>query len=165
MTQPQQTRLKNLNIYETGSFQTANNTTTDQLRRWAVLIGTGAMTSVASQEHFTHIPTKPLRSTITCSSKRRRHPHIRHQRGDSSLVHDNLAIPTRFIICDVNCALLGLDTITKNKQHLKVEGYRGQLARDHAEAQLDYIGNHFHLKATIFDGLYDYVDYTPEFRD
>eukprot|EP00971_Amphidinium_carterae_P346576 6488137-Amphidinium_carterae.3 len=27
------------------------------------------------------------------------------------------------------------------------------------------IGNHFYLKATIFDGLYDYVSYTPDFED
>eukprot|EP00971_Amphidinium_carterae_P350921 6491808-Amphidinium_carterae.2 len=30
---------------------------------------------------------------------------------------------------------------------------------------LDYMGNHFYLKATIFDGLYDYVDYTPDFAN
>eukprot|EP00971_Amphidinium_carterae_P180657 3583000-Amphidinium_carterae.1 len=33
-----------------------DNTTTDQLRRWAILIDTGAITSVASREHFSHIP-------------------------------------------------------------------------------------------------------------
>eukprot|EP00971_Amphidinium_carterae_P179007 3550688-Amphidinium_carterae.1 len=78
-----------------------------------------------------------------------------------------MAIPATFIICDVNCAILGLliETITKNKLHLKVEGYRGHLARGQAEAQLDYIGHHFYQKATIFDGLYDYVDYTPDFTD
>eukprot|EP00971_Amphidinium_carterae_P040996 805190-Amphidinium_carterae.1 len=63
MTQPQHTRLESLPLYETGSFHTAVNsinatltinTTTDQLRKWAVLIDTGAITSVASKEHFTH---------------------------------------------------------------------------------------------------------------
>eukprot|EP00971_Amphidinium_carterae_P277356 5504661-Amphidinium_carterae.1 len=81
-----------------------------------------------------------------------------------TLVHDHLAIPTTFIICDVNCAILGLDTITKYKLHLRVEGYKGHLARGQ-EKKLDYIGNHFYLKATIFDGLYDYVDYTPDFAN
>eukprot|EP00971_Amphidinium_carterae_P116828 2313869-Amphidinium_carterae.2 len=73
MTQPQQTRLENMSLYESGSFYTGihsitgatlivnkDNTTTDQLRRWAILIDTGAMTTVGSQEHFNHIPTKPL---------------------------------------------------------------------------------------------------------
>eukprot|EP00971_Amphidinium_carterae_P291284 5783322-Amphidinium_carterae.1 len=70
-------------------------------------------------------------------------------------------------MCDVNCAILGLDTITKNKLHLRVEGYKGHRAREQAEAQLDYIGHHFYLKSMIFDGLYDYdcVDYTPDFAN
>eukprot|EP00971_Amphidinium_carterae_P249371 4949954-Amphidinium_carterae.2 len=79
--------------------------------------------------------------------------------------HTNQTTKTTFIISDVNCAILGLDTITKNKLHLRVKGYRGHLARDHAEVQLKYTGNHFYLKATIFDGLHDYVDYTPDFTD
>eukprot|EP00971_Amphidinium_carterae_P304483 6050506-Amphidinium_carterae.4 len=70
-----------------------NNTTTDQLRQWAVLIDTGAMTSVASQEHFTHIPLKPLRPQDPQSQWS--------------------------IISDVNCAILGLDTITKNNLQLR----------------------------------------------
>eukprot|EP00971_Amphidinium_carterae_P240270 4770187-Amphidinium_carterae.1 len=61
--------------------------------------------------------------------------------------------------------MLGLDTITKNKLHLRVEGYKGHLARGQGEAQLDYIGHHFYLKSTVFDGLHDYVDYTPDFAD
>eukprot|EP00971_Amphidinium_carterae_P321325 6386459-Amphidinium_carterae.1 len=76
-----------------------------------------------------------------------------------------MAIPATFIICDVNCAILGLDTITKNRLQNNIEGYRGHLARRHAEAQLDYIGHHFYLKATIFDSLYDNVDYTADFAD
>eukprot|EP00971_Amphidinium_carterae_P201164 3992027-Amphidinium_carterae.4 len=80
-----------------------------------------------------------------------------------TLVYQNIAIPTTFIISDGNCTILGLDTITKNNLQLRVQGYRGHLARDHAEVQLHYIVNHFYLKATVFDGLYDYVDYTPDF--
>eukprot|EP00971_Amphidinium_carterae_P202461 4017261-Amphidinium_carterae.1 len=38
-----------------------DNTTIDQLRRWAILIDTRAITSVASREHFNHIPIKHLR--------------------------------------------------------------------------------------------------------
>eukprot|EP00971_Amphidinium_carterae_P005985 117882-Amphidinium_carterae.2 len=41
----------------------------------------------------------------------------------------------------------------------------GHLAHEHAEVRLHYIGNHFYLKATVFDGLYDYVDYTPDFTN
>eukprot|EP00971_Amphidinium_carterae_P241580 4797012-Amphidinium_carterae.1 len=74
MTQPQQTRLENMSLYEQGSCHTGvnsitgttlivnkDNTTTDQMKRWAILIDTGAMTSVASPDHFNHIQTKPLR--------------------------------------------------------------------------------------------------------
>eukprot|EP00971_Amphidinium_carterae_P062920 1245023-Amphidinium_carterae.2 len=111
---------------------------------------------------YTHT-TQKTRSTITHIGQRRRDQHLRHKQ--ITLVQDNLAIPTTFIISDVNCAILGLDTITTNKLQLRVEGYGGHLARDHAEVELDYIGNHFYLKATIFDGLYDYVDYTPESPD
>eukprot|EP00971_Amphidinium_carterae_P110443 2187902-Amphidinium_carterae.5 len=38
-----------------------------------------------------------------------------------TLVQDNLAIPATFMISDVNYAILGLDTITKNKLQLRVE--------------------------------------------
>eukprot|EP00971_Amphidinium_carterae_P230414 4572971-Amphidinium_carterae.1 len=62
-----------------------------------------------------------------------------------------MAIPATFIICDVTCAILGLDTITKNKLELNMEGYRGHLSRGSTSAQLNYIGHHFYLKATIFD--------------
>eukprot|EP00971_Amphidinium_carterae_P176051 3489682-Amphidinium_carterae.1 len=39
------------------------------------------------------------------------------------------------------------------------------LARGQAETQLDYIGHHFYLKATVFNGLYAYVDYRPHFAN
>eukprot|EP00971_Amphidinium_carterae_P028446 559926-Amphidinium_carterae.1 len=137
-------------MYETGSLPFVNSinatltinkesTATDQLRRWAVLIDTGAITSVASREHFTHIPLKPIR-----------------QQGPQSLTAVNEE--------EINMHG-GLDMITKNKLQLQVEGNSGYLARDYAEVKLDYIGNHFYLKATIFDGLCDYVSYTPDFED
>eukprot|EP00971_Amphidinium_carterae_P210694 4180706-Amphidinium_carterae.1 len=133
MTPPQQARLENMSLYESGSFRTGvnritgstlivnkDNTTTDHLRRWAVLIDTGAMTSVASPEHFNHIPTKPLRQQApqTLTPVNREDIHI-YGIKEVTLLHDNLAIPATFIICDVNCAILGLDTITKNKLHLR----------------------------------------------
>eukprot|EP00971_Amphidinium_carterae_P126392 2503983-Amphidinium_carterae.1 len=116
MTQPRQTRLENMSLYESGSFHTGvnsitgstlivnkDNTTTDQLRRWAVLIYTGAMTSVASPEHFNHIPTKPLRQQDpqTLTAVNGKDIHI-YGIKDVTLVHENLAIPATFIICDVN---------------------------------------------------------------
>eukprot|EP00971_Amphidinium_carterae_P153498 3043164-Amphidinium_carterae.1 len=78
------------------------------------------MTSVASLEHFAHIPTKPVRQqdpqTLTAMNGENINTHgIK----EVTLVHDHLAIPTTFIICDVNCEILGLDTITKNKLHLR----------------------------------------------
>eukprot|EP00971_Amphidinium_carterae_P296918 5898565-Amphidinium_carterae.3 len=80
-----------------------------------------------------------------------------------TLVYKNFAIPTTFIISDVNCAILGLDAITRNGLQLTVNGYDGHLAHEHAEVRLHYIGNRFYLKATVCDGLYNYVDYTPDF--
>eukprot|EP00971_Amphidinium_carterae_P020187 397782-Amphidinium_carterae.1 len=58
---------------------------------------------------------------------------------------------------------MGLYTIMKNGLHLTVDGYRGYLANDQTEVKLHYIANHFYLKATLFDGLYSYVDYTKDF--
>eukprot|EP00971_Amphidinium_carterae_P017864 352049-Amphidinium_carterae.1 len=68
LTQPQQ--QPNISLYEqqyairsvTGSTLVVDkdNTTADQLGRWAILIDTGAITSVASREHFSHIPIKQL---------------------------------------------------------------------------------------------------------
>eukprot|EP00971_Amphidinium_carterae_P090355 1789167-Amphidinium_carterae.1 len=70
LTQPQQ-QPTNINLYDqqyairsvTGSTLIVDNenTTTNQLRRWAILIDTGAITSVASRDHFSHITIKPLR--------------------------------------------------------------------------------------------------------
>eukprot|EP00971_Amphidinium_carterae_P163714 3245945-Amphidinium_carterae.1 len=92
MTQPQQTRLENMSLYEQGSLHTGvnsitgttlivnkDNTTTDQLRRWAVLIDTGAILHSHTNQTIT-----TTRSTNTHSSKRRRHPHLWHQRSTSS---------------------------------------------------------------------------------
>eukprot|EP00971_Amphidinium_carterae_P087282 1727290-Amphidinium_carterae.1 len=81
------------------------------------------MTSVASQEDFSHIPTKPLQHQDPQALTAVTGENINiYGIKEVTLVHDNLAIPATFIICDVNCAILGLDTITKNKLHLKVEG-------------------------------------------
>eukprot|EP00971_Amphidinium_carterae_P323678 6432629-Amphidinium_carterae.1 len=70
LTQPQQ-HPTNINLYDqpygirsvtrTTLVVDEDNTTTNQLRRWAILIDTGAITSVASRDHFSHIPIKPLR--------------------------------------------------------------------------------------------------------
>eukprot|EP00971_Amphidinium_carterae_P204008 4048321-Amphidinium_carterae.3 len=114
MTQPQQQRLESISLYDqqpygirsiTGStlIVDKDNTTTNQLRRWAILIDTSAMTSVASQEHFTHIPTKPLRQQDpqTLTAMNGENINI-YGIKEVTLVHDHLAIPTTFIICDVN---------------------------------------------------------------
>eukprot|EP00971_Amphidinium_carterae_P207749 4122123-Amphidinium_carterae.2 len=62
------------------------------------------------------------------------------------MVYNNLAIPTTLINSDVNCAILGY------------------LENDQTEVKLHYIGKHFYLKATVFDGLYNYVDYNIDFE-
>eukprot|EP00971_Amphidinium_carterae_P345485 6486472-Amphidinium_carterae.1 len=96
-----------------------DNTTTDQLRRWAILIDAGASTSVASREHFSHIPIKQLRHRDPQALTAVTGDNIEiYGIKEVTLVHDNLAIPTTFIICDVTCAILGLDTITKNRLQL-----------------------------------------------
>eukprot|EP00971_Amphidinium_carterae_P117327 2324161-Amphidinium_carterae.1 len=50
---------------------------------------------------------------------------------------------------------------------LTVDGYRGYLGNEKTEVKLhynDYIGNHFYPKATVFDRLYNYVDYAKHFE-
>eukprot|EP00971_Amphidinium_carterae_P345958 6487169-Amphidinium_carterae.1 len=167
MTQPQQ-----MSQYETGSFNTAINSIyastltiskdyakTNQVRQWAILIDTGAITSVASREHFPHIPIRALRPQNAHNLTA-----INGEQINIYGIKQNIAIPTTFIISDVNCAILGLATITNNNLLLRVQGQRGHLSKDQHEVQLHYIGNHFYLKATVFDGLYDYVDYTKDFE-
>eukprot|EP00971_Amphidinium_carterae_P351577 6492171-Amphidinium_carterae.3 len=175
-------RLDNMQLYKTGSSQTAinsinanltidrNYTSQDQLRQWAVLIDRSH-----DKRHF----TKPLHSHTIETTQTTRPAMVPHLltavNGEQiiiygikqvTLVYQNLAIPTTFIISAGNCAILGLDAITKNGLQLRVDRYRGHLSGEHAvsaaEVQLHYIGNHFYLKATVFDGLYDYVDYTPD---
>eukprot|EP00971_Amphidinium_carterae_P147634 2926253-Amphidinium_carterae.2 len=111
--------------------------------------------SVASQDHFPHIPLKPLRQqnphTLTAVNGERINIYgIK----DVTLVYQNIGIPTMFIYPTSTVQYL-----------LHVQGYQGHLSRDYAKVQLHYIGNHFYLKATVFDGLYDYVDYTPDFTN
>eukprot|EP00971_Amphidinium_carterae_P311377 6188835-Amphidinium_carterae.1 len=104
------------------------------------------LSSVAPQEHFTHIPLKTVRAKDpqTLTAINGENINI-YGIKEVTLVYKNLAIPTTCIISDVNRAILGLDTITTRT----IYSYN----------------NHFHLKATIFDGLYDYVDYTPDFTN
>eukprot|EP00971_Amphidinium_carterae_P096806 1916101-Amphidinium_carterae.2 len=80
------------------------------------------------------------------------------------MVYNNVAIPTTFVTADINCAILGLDTITRNGLRLTVEGYKGYLGNDQTEVKLHYIGKHFYLRATMFDRLCNYVDYTKDFN-
>eukprot|EP00971_Amphidinium_carterae_P018824 370676-Amphidinium_carterae.1 len=72
LTQPQQQQPPTITLYDQQQYVRAftggailvvdkDNTTTDQLQRWAILIDTGAITSVASKHHFSRIPIKQLR--------------------------------------------------------------------------------------------------------
>eukprot|EP00971_Amphidinium_carterae_P120336 2384470-Amphidinium_carterae.1 len=70
-----------------------------------------------SRQSHTYQTTTTSRSTRTYSSDRRESIEI-YGIKEVTLVHDDVAIPATFIICDVNCAILGLDTITKNKLQL-----------------------------------------------
>eukprot|EP00971_Amphidinium_carterae_P093298 1846081-Amphidinium_carterae.1 len=119
------------------------------MKQWAILIDTGAMTGAASQEHFPHIPLKQLRQedphTLTAFNGEKINIYGLKQ---ATLVYGNLVIPTTFIIFDVNCAILGLNTITRTGLQLSVNGYQGYMGHDNAEVRLHYIGNHFYLKAT-----------------
>eukprot|EP00971_Amphidinium_carterae_P290996 5778732-Amphidinium_carterae.1 len=116
LTQPQQ-QATNISLYDqpygirsvTGTplVVDKDNTTTDQLRRWAILIDTGAITSVASRDHFSHIPIKPLRLRDPKALTAATGENIDiYGIKEVTLVHDNMAIPATFIICDVNSAIL-----------------------------------------------------------
>eukprot|EP00971_Amphidinium_carterae_P286568 5689279-Amphidinium_carterae.1 len=80
------------------------------------------------------------------------------------MVHSNLATPTTFILSNVNCAIVGLDTIMRNGLGLTTDGYRGYLGNDQTKVKLHHIGNHFYLKATVFGGFYNYVDCNKDFE-
>eukprot|EP00971_Amphidinium_carterae_P292719 5811374-Amphidinium_carterae.2 len=43
--------------------------------------------------------------------------------------------------------------------------HRGYLGNDLTEVKLHYIGNDFYLKATVFDGLYSYGEYSEYTKD
>eukprot|EP00971_Amphidinium_carterae_P168369 3336098-Amphidinium_carterae.1 len=117
------------------------------------------MTIVASQKYVPNIPLKQLRAedphTQTAVDGEQINVHGIKQ---VTLVYNKLAAPATFIIFDVNCAVMGLDTIMKNGLGLTVDEYRGCLGND-----MTAVTNHFYLKATVFDGLYSYVDYRKDF--
>eukprot|EP00971_Amphidinium_carterae_P102364 2026543-Amphidinium_carterae.1 len=69
----------------------------------AILIDTGAITSVTSREHFSHIPIKELRHRDPQALTAVTGENIEiYGIKEVTLVHDNMAIPATFIICDVN---------------------------------------------------------------
>eukprot|EP00971_Amphidinium_carterae_P250116 4965192-Amphidinium_carterae.1 len=114
---PQTQQPSNISLYDgqyavravTGTTLVVDkdNTTTDQLRRWAILIDTGAIMSVASREHFSHIPIKHLRHRDPQALTAITGENIEiYGIKEVTLVHDHMAIPATFIICDVNCAIL-----------------------------------------------------------
>eukprot|EP00971_Amphidinium_carterae_P127518 2526631-Amphidinium_carterae.1 len=89
-------------------------------------------------EHFPRIPVKQLQAEDpkknTNRCQWRTGLYTRNQQ--LTIAYNNLAILTTFIITD----------------------------RLLSEVKLHYIGNHFYLKAIVFDGLCDYVDYTKAFE-
>eukprot|EP00971_Amphidinium_carterae_P150174 2976789-Amphidinium_carterae.1 len=104
------------------------------------------MTSVASKNHFTTIPLKSLRA----EDQRRTYQHLWNQTS-----HLGLPEPSDPNDFQHN---LGTYTIVKKDLRLSVNGYQGYLAHDDAEVKLDYIGNHYYLKATVFDEHYNKTD-------
>eukprot|EP00971_Amphidinium_carterae_P126727 2510690-Amphidinium_carterae.1 len=172
---PTVSRLDQLQLYRTGfnnQVNSVNATLTidhkckdqSKVQHWAILIHTGAMTSVASNEHFPQIPLKQLRAEDPQKLTAVNGEQVTIYRiKQFTIVYNNLAVPLAFIISDINCAIMGLDAIMKNGLCLTVDGYRGYLGSDRTEVKLDYIGNHFYLEARVFDGLYSYVDYMKDF--
>eukprot|EP00971_Amphidinium_carterae_P046563 917328-Amphidinium_carterae.2 len=64
------------------------------------------------------------------------------------MAYNNLAIPTTFLISNVNCVILGFDTSMRHGLCLTVDGFKCYLGNDQTEVKL-HIGNHFYLKATM----------------
>eukprot|EP00971_Amphidinium_carterae_P228526 4532603-Amphidinium_carterae.1 len=123
---------------------------TNGVRQWAVLIDTGATTSMTPRHHFNHLPlqkrAKDPQNLTSVNGESIQIYGIRHV----TIVHNNLAIPTTFIIAD-------------NKLTLEIQGYSGYLSNGRVSVKLHYIGNQFYIKATRVDGFYKHVDYTEEF--
>eukprot|EP00971_Amphidinium_carterae_P151959 3011631-Amphidinium_carterae.2 len=115
------------NNVATGCKQTGSSTKefTDQrqVQQWAILTHTGAMTSVASPNQFPHVPLEQLRAedpkTLTTVNGEQITMHAVKQ---LTMAYNNLAVPMTFTISDVNCAILGLDTIMRNGLCLKIDG-------------------------------------------
>eukprot|EP00971_Amphidinium_carterae_P298719 5934832-Amphidinium_carterae.1 len=130
---------------------------TDAVRQRAVLINTGAIYYISCttslQPHSSTAATS-RRSTEPNFSQLQRY-EIRHV-----TMHNNVAIPTTFIIADVSTSIMGLDTITKNNMMLELQCYSGYLSNGKVSVKLHYIGHHFYIKAAMVNGYYQHVDYT-----
>eukprot|EP00971_Amphidinium_carterae_P313213 6224906-Amphidinium_carterae.1 len=93
--------------------------------------------SIAPQRYFDHKPLGRLRqcdpqTLPSVSGEGLQIYGIRQV----TMIHNSLAILTTFTIADVNCALLGLDTIKKNGSELKIESYSGFISNKMAKARL-----------------------------
>ena len=138
---------------------------------WALLVDTGAATSVAPQSFAPHLELIPAPSTFQLATATGeaikifglRHVHLQCQ---------DLSVKVSFVIADVVTPILGLDTLTQHNLSLSFEHDQSFLVNKAGKrTQLAHMGKHLYLVAcpfqhglsTCFSGsLSDVIGFLPE---
>ena len=141
---------------------------------WALLVDTGAATSVAPQSFAQHLELSPAPSTLQLATATGeaikifglRHVHLQCQ---------DLSFKVSFVIADVVTPILGLDTLMQHNLSLSFEHDQSFLVNKAGKrTQLEHMGRHLYLVAcpfqhglsTCFSGsLSDVIGFLPEDKE
>ena len=141
---------------------------------WALLVDTGAATSVAPQSFAPHLELSPAPSTFQLATATGeaikifglRHVHLQCQ---------DLSFKVSFVIADVVTPILGLDTLMQHNLSLSFEhDQRFLVDKTGKRTQLEHMGRHLYLVAcplqhglsTCFRGsLSDVIGFLPEDKE
>ena len=141
---------------------------------WALLVDTGAATSVAPKSFAPHLELSPAPSTLQLATATGeaikifglRHVHLQCQ---------DLSFKVSFVIADVVTPILGLDTLMPHHLSLSFEHDQRFLVNKAGQRiQLEHMGRHLYLVAspfqhglsTCFSGsLSDVIGFLPEDKE
>ena len=141
---------------------------------WALLVDTGAATSVAPQSFAPHLELSPAPSTFQLATATGeaikifglRHVHLQCQ---------DLSFKVSFVIADVVTPILGLDTLMQHNLSLSFDhDQRFLVDKTGKRTQLEHMGRHLYLVAcplqhglsTCFRGsLSDVIGFLPEDKE
>ena len=117
---------------------------------WALLVDTGAATSVAPKSFAPHLELSPAPSTFQLATATGeaikifglRHVHLQCQ---------DLSFKVSFVIADVVTPILGLETIMQHNLSLSFEHDQTFLVNQAGKrTQLEHVGRHLYLVACPF---------------